>query len=305
MISINGARWCAVFDALHRQERAVHCTAWKFTLFSITFSLYGFLTLQEYYQLYRETWRTVKSVDPELQFGGPGIEGSLLLNTEDQTVSVFLQQCLADGCIPDFLTMHSFPHSFDEIASDFNRIVHQNDLTASFGLSSNENFMADALAALKQAAASLGLGNLPVWIDEWDSTIWQRDLCSDTCYKAVYIVKNMLENMDQTKGKAYWTVSDLINDWKIDGKLFHGGHGLITYNGIPKASFMHMSCLPIWAMSCLTQGMAGMLPAAPRKFKFCYIITAIITPCIGCCLNFMRRANGIVHSRRKRRLSTR
>lgn len=96
-------------------------------------------------------------MDPELQFGGPGIEGSLLLNTEDQTVSVFLQQCLADGCIPDFLTMHSFPHSFDEIASDFNRIVHQNDLTASFGLSSNENFMADALAALKQAAASLGL----------------------------------------------------------------------------------------------------------------------------------------------------
>ena len=50
-------------------------------------------------------------------------------------------------------------------------------------------------------------------------------------------MKNMLENMDQTKGKAYWTVSDLINDWKIDGKLFHGGHGLITYNGIPKASF--------------------------------------------------------------------
>lgn len=234
-------KWCALVRGF-----LTHCISrnglsivrqWKFTLFSITFSLYGFLTLQEYYQLYRETWRTVKSVDPELQFGGPGIEGSLLLNTEDQTVSVFLQQCLADGCIPDFLTMHSFPHSFDEIASDFNRIVHQNDLTASFGLSSNENFMADALAALKQAAASLGLGNLPVWIDEWDSTIWQRDLCSDTCYKAVYIVKNMLENMDQTKGKAYWTVSDLINDWKIDGKLFHGGHGLITYNGIPKASF--------------------------------------------------------------------
>lgn len=205
---------------------------WKFSLFSISFSSYGFLSQEEYYQLHRETYRTVKAVDSELIFCGPGIEGSQLLYSEDTICCDFLKRCQEEDCIPDIMTLHSFPHSFHEINSDFNRMVHQNDPTATFQLSSNEHFMSDAITGMKHTLKRLGLERCPILIDEWNSTIWQRDLCSDTCYKSVYVIKNMLETMGQTVGKAYWTVSDLINDWKIDEKLFHGGHGMITYNGI-------------------------------------------------------------------------
>lgn len=210
---------------------------WRFTLFSITFAQYGFLSMQEYETLYRATYQAVKAVHPDLPFGGPGMEGSLLLEDGGQAARDFLKRCRQAGCLPDFFTIHVFPHSFGEITRDFNRMAHRNDPTAFFTLSSNEDFMADAIRAARRLLEEEGLAAMPVMVDEWNATLWQRDLCSDTCYKAVYLVKNLLENMDNAMGKAYWTVSDLINDWKVDDKPFHGGHGMFTYNGIPKPAF--------------------------------------------------------------------
>lgn len=234
-------KWTRLVEAflrhcIRRYGRSAVCT-WRFTLFSISFSLYGFLSAEEYGTLYRETQRTVKRVDAGLRFGGPGIEGSLLLDGEESILTGFLEDCRRQACLPDFVTMHSFPHSFREIAMDFNRMVHRSDSSATFKLSENERFMGDCIAAMDKTLRALCLDELPVLIDEWNATIWQRDLCSDTCYKAVHVVKNLVENMGRTAGKAYWTVSDLINDWKLADTLFHGGHGMFTCNGIPKPVF--------------------------------------------------------------------
>jgi len=209
---------------------------WRFTLFSITFAHYGFLTENQYCVLFDETRRAVKQVDSCLQFGGPGIEGSVMLDNA-LPKETFFHYCMEHSCVPDFVTMQSYPHTTQEIISDFNRLVHQNDYTVSFGLSSNENFMSDAIREAQALLARLGWSSVPLWIEECGSTIWPRDLCSDTCYRAVHIVKNLTENMDRTVGNAYWTLSDLINDWKTDKQLFHGGHGIFTCNGIPKAAF--------------------------------------------------------------------
>lgn len=214
---------------------------WKFSLFSISFALYGFLSVSEYYQLYKETFQITKQIDKAFLFAGPGIEGSLLLKEEDNTCRIFFQNCIKDKCVPDLLLMHSFPHSYEEVVTDFNQMVHHNDHTASFQLNSDERFMSTIIRAMKNLLQTLSLSHLPLMIDEWNATYWQRDLSSDTCYKAVYVIKNLLETMDMTCGKAYWTLSDLINDWKFEEKLFHGGHGLYTRNGIRK-SVMHAFC---------------------------------------------------------------
>lgn len=251
-------KWVALVRAflahcLRRYGRAA-LRGWRFSLFSISFSLYGFLTGEEYALLHCETLRAVKAADPALQFGGPGIEGSLLLDGDDDTLARFLETCRREDCLPDFITMHSFPHSFREIARDFNRMVHQNDETASFRLSENEDFMRDCIDAMHRALSARSLGHLPVLIDEWNATIWQRDLCSDTCYKAVHVVRNLVQNMGRTEGKAYWTVSDLINDWKLADTLFHGGHGIFTYNGVAKPVFYALELLAGMGDTLLSSG---------------------------------------------------
>lgn len=80
-------------------------------------------------------------------------------------------------------------------------------------------------------------------IEEWSSTLWQRDLSSDTCYKAAWLTKNVLENYENVDMLGYWLLTDFIDEWLVPGGVFHGGYGLFTANGIPKAGYQALRLL--------------------------------------------------------------
>lgn len=65
--------------------------------------------------------------------------------------------------------------------------------------------------------------------------MWQRDLSSDTCYKAAWLTQNILENCENVDMMEYWLLADFIDEWMVPGGVFHGGYGLFTTNGIPIA----------------------------------------------------------------------
>lgn len=79
------------------------------------------------------------------------------------------------------------------------------------------------------------LGDRELVIEEWSSTLWQRDLSSDTCYKAAWLTKNILKNCENVDMMGYWLLTDFIDEWMVPGGVFHGGYGLFTTNGIPIA----------------------------------------------------------------------
>jgi xylan 1,4-beta-xylosidase len=79
--------------------------------------------------------------------------------------------------------------------------------------------------------------SLPVYLTEWNLTISHRDLINDTCFKSCHLVKSLLENYDRLKSFSYWCVTDFIEELQIPDSLYHGGLGLFTYNGIPKANY--------------------------------------------------------------------
>ena len=70
-----------------------------------------------------------------------------------------------------------------------------------------------------------------------NSTLWQRDISGDTCYKAAWLIKNALQNYDQAQYLGYWLLTDFLDEWLVPGGVFHGGYGLFTINGIPKAGY--------------------------------------------------------------------
>lgn len=67
--------------------------------------------------------------------------------------------------------------------------------------------------------------------------MWQRDLCSETCFKSAYLVKNIVENYDKAQGMGCWTLIDMMEEIEPTTELFHGGFGLCTFQGIPKPAF--------------------------------------------------------------------
>lgn len=250
------ARWRALVTATLR-----HCIAryglakvldWKFTVLNMNYVFFGCMTHEEYRSFYLATYEAVKAAEPRLCFGGPGIFSNML--DEPQGMPAFLRLAKARGCMPDFFTLECYPyHNIlrDEEFLDF--AISQ--LSAPTVLSRDEDFLAHALDAFAAMLLRFGVDDRPVYLEEWNSTLWQRDLAGDTCYKAAYLIKNICENYDKVGAFGYWSLSDLLRERPLPEAAFHGGFGLFTANGIPKSGYQAL---------CLTARLGGRKLGAGR-----------------------------------------
>lgn len=203
---------------------------------------YRRMDIEDFLLLYAETMRAVKSVDPQFQFGGMNLDiGMFELNT-GFSADVFLKYCIQHDCLPDF---HSFQCFHNDYGTDYQSMLHavSSHGTEPATLSADEDYLANHMKTLRRQLRKLDDRSRPIFLDTWNASIWQRDLRSDTCFKSAFIFKNMLENVDNLSGFGYWNLSDMFEEVHASAQLFHGGYGLMTYNGIPKASFYAFALL--------------------------------------------------------------
>ena len=250
-------RWEALVQATvaHWIERygLETVSKWHFTI--VSFNYVGMpeipMTYSEYMEMYCITWRILKELDPELRLGGPGAFPSISL-AKDGGRKLLKDLCDC-GCPPDFLTAQLYPHENIEQDAEFLRFT-ANQQSAPSVLSKDEDFTAHFLQSFRRMAAECGLGDREIVVEEWSSTLWQRDLSSDTCYKAAWLTKNVLENYENVDMLGYWLLTDFIDEWLVPGGVFHGGYGLFTANGIPKAGYQALRLLNRVGEQKLAQG---------------------------------------------------
>lgn len=237
-------KWVALIRAvlLHFVERYGRETVreWRFTTVSINYAFLGCMAIEEYFDLYRTAWQAVKAVDGSFSFGGPG--GFANLVWEPNGYSKFLTFAAEQGCMPDFFAVQCYPHRAagrDPAFMDFTT-SQQSVPTV---LSGDESFMCTVREKLENLFAEYGVQERELWFEECNSTLWQRDLSSDTSYKAVWLVKNLCENYDRAEAFGYWLLTDLMDEHTALESVFHGGYGLFTYNGVPKSGYHAMRFL--------------------------------------------------------------
>lgn len=198
-------------------------------------------TDNEYYELYLLTYQTMKSISPNLRIGAPGRIITLRSNAFSERFYAF---CREHDCLPDFIPYHFYPHenlegffNQEDDVSELRRLEPYRILLEQFeGVSPNPNYLRDALTHELHLLEQEGLTDREVYLTEWNSTAFHRELTNDTLYKAAYIVKNLVENLDRIDGFGYWVLSDNIEETSASPALFHGGLGLIAQYGIPKAA---------------------------------------------------------------------
>lgn len=224
---------------LERYGRSV-MNEWKFTTISINSVSAGFIDINDYLRLYHCTYRCVKEIDPKFAFGGPGGFASNIWDSH--CIHDFLQYAVEHHCVPDFICTESFPHRAIQFDSDFWKFTLAQTLGPAV-LSSDVHYVKTMLQDYRAFLNSFGLSHLKIWIEGWNSTLWQRDLSGDTCYKAAWLVHNICENYDEPEAFGYWTLSDFMNEISAFGRVYHGGYGLFTYNGIPKSGWQGLRLL--------------------------------------------------------------
>lgn len=208
--------------------------SWLFCVWNepdTTDNIFGFKNDEDFYRLYQVTYRVIKNIHKGFRFGSPSL--LVTYNLNQRWCEDFIVWCKENGCIPDFMNIHYYDNDFSEDSIPQHRPAHP----AHSRLNRDENSFTKCLAQIKILFKDLGLGNIPVYLTEWNLTVSHRNLLNDTCFKSCYLTKNLLENYDELDSFGYWVLTDWIEETQPSKEQFHGGLGLFTQDGIKKPHY--------------------------------------------------------------------
>ncbi|MDR1503267.1 MAG: glycoside hydrolase [Prevotella sp.] len=208
-------------------------------------------TRSDYFRLYKEAVNAIKSIDSRLRVGGPATsnfvaderhKGEIMdhsksifysqdvINSkqwEGVWIEDFLRYCEKEKLPVDFISTHPYPTDYaldpeTGRSKDAIRYVHS--------LRDDINWLRKVLADSKYPDAEIHL-------TEWSTSPNSRDKMHDLLPTAAYILQSNLECVNLVNSLMYWTFTDVFEEKGGGESIFHGGFGMINFQGIIKPSF--------------------------------------------------------------------
>ena len=247
--------WCALIDRLirHWLQRygEAEVRTWYFEVWNEP-NLNSFWdgTRSQYFSLYAATAQTIKSIDPHLRVGGPATSNFVPDDrfdgeTEDFThhlthkvddldslhwhgvwIEAFLDYCAKHRLPLDFVSTHPYPTDFA-----FDQTGQMK------GRTRNVDSTRQDMMWLKQTVQRSAYPNAEIHLTEWSSSPSARDCTHDYLQEAAYLVKCNLDGIGLADSLSFWAFTDVFEETGAGDSIFHGGFGLINYQGIVKPSF--------------------------------------------------------------------
>jgi len=250
------AKWAGLVEAFTR-----HCVArygldevrsWYFEVWNEP-DLHGFWsgTRSQYFELYKVSARAVKAVDASLRVGGPATSNFVaddrfdgetaqrskiiaLVKPEESEkypwrpvwVTAFLAYCAKEKLPVDFVSTHPYPTDWAVDEEGKGR-----------GLTRQVEATTHDLRQLRSMVDASPFPKAAIHLTEWSSTPSPRDFTHDSLPAATFIVKANLESAGLVDSLSYWTFTDVFEEGGAGNAVFHGGFGLINYQGIVKPGF--------------------------------------------------------------------
>lgn len=174
-----------------------------------------------YFDYYARTVRAIRAVDPTLRVGGPSTAGAAW-------VPEFLAYADANDLPVDFITTHTYGVEggfLDEMGEGDNKLSRSPDAVVQ-----------DVRKVRAEIEASTRPG-LPLFFTEWSTSYNPRDPIHDDYFGAAYVLSKLRESEPLAQGMSYWTFSDLFEEPGPQTRPFDGGFGLMTPDGIRKATW--------------------------------------------------------------------
>ena len=210
-------------------------------------------TKKDYFKIYEATVRAIKEVSPKLRVGGPSTSACLWI--ED-----FLNFCKENNVPCDFVSTHHYPGdafgnfvNFNNVkqmfSSAMNAVKNHKPLSDTM---TNMFFLPDdfirwdkgTLARMDDEAKGK-VGDMPLFITEWNSMAVFGSPVHDEKYSAAFLVKSCMDLNNTLGGYMFWCCSDIFEEQFMLPKPFVGSFGIVSNDGIPKPNF--------WGFKILSQ----------------------------------------------------
>lgn len=178
-------------------------------------------TQEEYFKLYKHAVQGIKSVNKEYRVGGPATAGAAW-------ESEMIDFCVKNNVPLDFISTHTYGVKqgyLDEYGTT-GTILDKNKWSVS----------GDVIQSRKEIAAS-SMPNLELHYTEWSSSYTPSDPIHDSYHQAAYILQKLKEVGNAPTSMSYWVFTDIFEESAPRFTPFHGGFGLLNYQGIKKPAF--------------------------------------------------------------------
>lgn len=208
-------------------------------------------TKSEYFELYKVSVNAIKAINKDLRVGGPAtsnfvpderFDGEIedkskhkTLNTPDLNtlewrgvwVKDFLNFCTKEKLPVDFVSTHPYPTDY----------AIDPETKKGAGRTRKVDATKEDLQWVRKTLKESAYPNAEIHLTEWSSSPSPRDPTHDSLQAAAYIIKVNLDCIGLTDSLSYWTFTDVFEEGGAGDKIFHGGFGMINYQGIVKPAF--------------------------------------------------------------------
>ncbi|MBD8680110.1 cellulase family glycosylhydrolase [Sphingomonas sp. CFBP 13720] len=220
-------KWTALVDAFIRHvvqrygEQEVR--NWYFEVWNEP-NLDGFWEKADqaaYFDLYARSARAIKAIDPKLRVGGPASAGAAW-------VPELFAYADKNRLPVDFIATHTYGVEggfLDEKGEGDNK------------LSRDQDAVVQDVRKVRSQMVAAGRPDLPLFFTEWSTSYNPRDPIHDDYFGAAYILSKLRRTEGLAQGMSYWTFSDLFEEPGPQTRPFEGGFGLMSPDGIRKASW--------------------------------------------------------------------
>ena len=202
---------------------------------------------EKYFELYKVTAQTIKSIDPQLKVGGPATSNfnmdsdalhqaqasgkpfdPLTIPWRPVWITDFLNYCHENNLPVDFVSTHPYPQDFAiEEPGTAERQHYRRSIDAT----------RDDLRTIRAIIDKSYYPKADIDLTEWNSSPSPLDHSHDSLAAAAFVAKTNLESIGRVDSLSYWTFTDVFEENRNTDSIFHGGFGLINYQEIVKPAF--------------------------------------------------------------------
>ncbi|WP_372807729.1 GH39 family glycosyl hydrolase [Pontiella sp.] len=235
-------------------------------------------TKSEYFKLYQVSAEVIKAVDPRLKVGGPStsnfvpdgrFDGETENLSEHKTVTAakdldalewkpvwlddFLAFCAENHLPVDFVSVHPYP-------TDWALDEHGTGMKLTRGVDATPQDL-QLLRAIMDAGA---FPDAEIHLTEWNCSSSPRDFTHDYLQAATYVAKANIDSIGYVDSLSFWTFTDIFEESGAGDTAFHGGFGMVNFQGIPKPTFHAYRLLNTLGGEVLARSGNGMVTRDPQ-----------------------------------------
>jgi len=184
-------------------------------------------TQEEYFKLYKYTVQAIKSVNKDYRVGGPATAGAAW-------VPEMIEFCERNSLPIDFVSTHTYgvKQGFLDEFGNSGTVLSKDKWSVS----------GDVINSRKQISNS-SMPNLELHYTEWSSSYTPADPIHDSYHEAAYILEKLKQVGNAPNSMSYWVFTDIFEEPGPRFTPFHGGFGLINYQGIKKPAYYSYALL--------------------------------------------------------------